>query len=266
MGFKVADRVKETITAAGSGDITLAGSAASGFQSFASGISNGDYTFYVIEENGKWEVGYGQFIDDKLTRDKIFDSSEGGSRIDLAGETSVTITYPAERSVYLDESLNTVAGSGLKFTNDEAVLDTNNGFLYWDDNKLAYDEDLVYVSGLAVNAEETLEIEYVSGVAIYASGEVDKFSNYSNVTSSVNVEIQDNLLFIDSSSSDINVYMPLATGNGGKQLKIKWIEGTNTVNILPSGSETIDGQSSLSMHHLYESITLSSNNTNWFIT
>ena len=268
MGFKVADRVKEIINAPGSGNIILSGIPAIGFQPFSNVLSSGDYTYYVLEQKQLWETGYGQYLNGQFSREFIFDSYNSGEVVNFNGIGTISITYPSERAVYTTQDNHyAVAGSGVIFDNDPSkTLNTQYEDLYWDSKKLAYDQDLVYVSGLAVNAEETLDIEYVSGVAVYASGQVDNLSNYSNITSSINAGINDNLLFIDSSSSDVNVYMPLATGNGGKQLKIKWIEGTNAVNILPSGNETIDGQNAVTMHMLYQSITLSSNNSSWFIT
>ena len=49
MALVVKDRVKETTTTTGTGTINLAG-AASGFQSFVSGVGNSNTTFYTIED------------------------------------------------------------------------------------------------------------------------------------------------------------------------------------------------------------------------
>ena len=57
MALVVKDRVKETTTTTGTGTINLAG-AASGFQSFVSGVGDGNTTYYAITDaNGAWEVG-----------------------------------------------------------------------------------------------------------------------------------------------------------------------------------------------------------------
>ena len=60
MAGLVADRVKETTTTTGTGDITLAG-AASGFQSFNTAFGTGTFFYYcVLDANGTgWEVGRG---------------------------------------------------------------------------------------------------------------------------------------------------------------------------------------------------------------
>lgn len=282
MGFKVADRVKEIINAPGTGNVTLSNNPAIGFQSFSNCLSDGDYTYYVLEQRELWETGYGQYLNGQLSRDFIFDSYNSGQIVNFDGFGAVSITYPSERAVYTTQDNHyTVAGSGLIFDNEPSkVIETDTVDLYWDEKKLAYNADLVYVSGLAVDAEETLEINYISGVANYASGQsIINNENiiyvsglaagnkiYDNVSSDTSLENNLQVLFVDSESSEINVYMPLASGNGGKEFTIKHSAGINGVNIIASGTETIDGQPSFTMHYPYQSTTLISNNLNWFIT
>lgn len=591
MGFSVADRVKERTTTTGVGSVTLNGDYVDGFQPFSSGIASGETTFYVIDEPvvnnaDTWEVGVGTFISGTLTRDIILSSSSNGEKINLNGSGVISITYPAERSVYLNDSLNTVAGSGVLFTNDSSkILNTQNGHLYWNNIKLTDNNETVYVSGIATYASGTVvslgnatssntpntlvkrdgsggfcagliestkidvdnitidgnticstdtngyinitpngnggivggvgnsacgqwsivagggyneignslssilggyyncttppyatigggysnsiqglgfgksilggsyntiypafagystivggfcnsvnsgytfigggignkindkysnysiisggsfnvinsgnlatiagganntascnasfigggslnkacgncssvlggeyniaagqyssavgycnnavctnshvigsgltanapnttfvnnlnindyilapnigtgtnnsvvildddgrfktdeidervwgttlvdetDLTYVSGIAVYASGAFESlgFEDYQNIDSDTILNSTNVLIFVDSTDSEINVYMPLASGIGGKQIKVKWIDGTNPITIIASGVETIDGQNSFSMYQKYQSITFSSNNTNWFIT
>ena len=75
----------------------------------------------------------------------------------------------------------------------------------------------------------------------------------------------DDVIFADSTSNPVNVYIPTAVNAGGREITIKMAAGTLTVAVIPSGSEKIDGQGSISLLHTYESITLISNNSNWFI-
>ena len=107
MALKLADRVKETTTTAGSGTVTLLG-AESGFQSFGSGVLNGNKTFYTIIDGSGWEVGIGQVAtgaSDTLTRDTILDSSNSNNALNLSGgAATVFSTYPADKSVHLDEN------------------------------------------------------------------------------------------------------------------------------------------------------------------
>jgi len=98
--IKVADRVKETSLTQGVGTLALEG-AFGGFQSFASGIGDGNSTYYAIENESRWEVGLGthKTTPKTLTRDSIFDSSNSGEKINLDGVSVVFCTYPAEKAV-----------------------------------------------------------------------------------------------------------------------------------------------------------------------
>lgn len=106
MALVVKDRVKETSTTAGTGTLTLAGAAA-GFQSF-SVIGNGNTTYYTIVDPiaNTWEVGIGTYtsVGTTLSRDTVLSNSLGTTaKINFAGNSKdVFVTYPADRSVYLD--------------------------------------------------------------------------------------------------------------------------------------------------------------------
>ena len=109
MALVVKDRVKETTTTTGTGAITLAG-AETGFQSF-SVVGDGNTTYYVIEDGTDWEVGVGTYTSSgtTLSRDTILESSNSGSAVDWsAGTKNVFVSYPAEKSTYLDGSGNLV--------------------------------------------------------------------------------------------------------------------------------------------------------------
>jgi hypothetical protein len=100
MPLIVADRVRETTTTTGSGNLTLAG-AVTGFQTF-SAVGNANQTYYVISSPGstEWEVGIGTYtaIGTTLSRDVILASSNAGSVVTLsAGTKDVFVSYPASR-------------------------------------------------------------------------------------------------------------------------------------------------------------------------
>ena len=121
MALKVADRVKQLTTSTGTGDISFSATP-TGFISFSSVLTNGDTTYYCIEENDKWEVGVGIYGSDNMVRSYILASSNGGNAINLGGSGTVFITYPAGRSVYQDEESQTVIGSsGIVFSNGTVV-------------------------------------------------------------------------------------------------------------------------------------------------
>jgi hypothetical protein len=109
MALVLKDRVKETSTTTGTGTFTLAG-AASGFQSF-SVIGDGNTTYYTIDGGTEWEVGLGTYTSSgtTLARNTILESSNGGTAVNFsAGTKNVFVTYPAEKSLYLDGSNNAI--------------------------------------------------------------------------------------------------------------------------------------------------------------
>lgn len=107
MAIILKDRVKVTATTTGTGIFTL-GSAVVGFQSFAV-IGDGNETYYTIalQSGADFEVGIGTVTDTAgtftLSRDTVLESSNAGSAVDFpAGTKDVFVTYPAERSVFVD--------------------------------------------------------------------------------------------------------------------------------------------------------------------
>jgi len=110
MALVVKDRVQVTSTTTGTGTFTL-GSAVSGFQDF-SVIGDGNTTYYTIANGSEWEVGLGTYTSSgtTLSRDTILESSNGGTAVNFsAGTKNVFVTYPAEKSLYLDASNNAIA-------------------------------------------------------------------------------------------------------------------------------------------------------------
>lgn len=100
------------------------------------------------------------------------------------------------------------------------------------------------------------------------SGILAETSNrsYQNIIGTdVSMTDSDDVVFVNASGSVLNVYVPTAVDNGGKEILVKRVGGDYDVTIHASGSQTIDGQSTLTMRHDYQSTTLISNNTNWFI-
>lgn len=106
MALLLKDRVKETTTTTGTGDITLAG-AVEGFQSFSSALSDADTTYYAISHRDadEWEVGLGTYSSGVLTRTTVLESSNSDAAVSFAaGTKDIFITLPAEKAVVLDAS------------------------------------------------------------------------------------------------------------------------------------------------------------------
>jgi len=110
MALVLADRVKETTTSTGTGNITLAG-AATGFQAF-SVVGNGNTTYYTISGQGtaEWEVGIGTYTASgtSLARTTVLASSNAGSLVTFsAGTKDVFVTYPAGYAAYASNNPGT---------------------------------------------------------------------------------------------------------------------------------------------------------------
>lgn len=88
---------------------------------------------------------------------------------------------------------------------------------------------------------------------------------YTTITDSAILTPTHDAVFVDSSSSSVTITLPTAVDNGGEEFTIKRATGDNIVTIDTYSSETIDGESSFNIEHLYEAVTIISNNSNWYL-
>lgn len=92
-----ADRVKDTTTTTGTGNITLAGSAPTGYQTFATALGSAASNVpYAIVGTSEWEVGFGTLSSSTtLARTRVTASSNSGSAVNFSsGTKDVFITIP----------------------------------------------------------------------------------------------------------------------------------------------------------------------------
>jgi hypothetical protein len=95
----IADRVKDTTTTTGTGAVTLAGAAPTGYRTFAAGLGSAALLVpYCIALGAEWEVGKGTFNGTTgLTRDVVRASSNGNALVNFsAGTKEVFCTANAE--------------------------------------------------------------------------------------------------------------------------------------------------------------------------
>ena len=103
MAFVLNDRVKQTSTSTGTGTINLTGTE-TGFETFVTGIGNGNSCFYAIANDwtSEFEVGIGTVTDaatDTLSRTTVISSSNSDNLVNFtAGTKTVFCTYPAKRA------------------------------------------------------------------------------------------------------------------------------------------------------------------------
>ena len=110
MSLVLADRVREGTTTTGTDSVTLTG-AVTGFQSFSSGVGNGNTTYYTIASDTQWEVGIGTYSAGTLSRDTVLGSSTGSKVNFIAGFKDVFVTLPAEKVATSDTSVTSVTGT-----------------------------------------------------------------------------------------------------------------------------------------------------------
>lgn len=419
MAFILADRVKETSVTNGLGSVVLNGPFA-GFQSFSDGIGNGNQTFYTIENNVRWEVGLGTYSSGILSRDSIFASSNSGNKIDLNGVSVVFCTYPADRSVYLNNQdlvdlrnhsgiildnssflstgtlLQDVRVSGQAVFNPDAnskisltlVRNTSGNFLHayrddaldrtiglWTDGQLnptwrlglksnpnnVYEPPsygYVYgkdgLAGLVANSTNKIELTNTAGLSythnntevlrmtattgvylnslsstypafslnggpvmianiqewktytgtvlstvnskgyfsinrttadyqldvrgsgrfdavVFGDGTVQTTAArtallaYRNVSNTYTLLPSDDVIFLDASSNNVTVNLPSASGIGGKEFYFKKKTGNFNITINAPSGQTIDGQQFFTLNYDYESISVISDNSNWYV-
>jgi hypothetical protein len=102
-------------------------------------------------------------------------------------------------------------------------------------------------------------IEFGGGLKV---GFVEKSANYS-------VENTDYVIGVTSATGGKMITLPSASGNSGRVFVIKDQSGsasaTDYIRIMTQSGETIEGQSSYDIDVPYESVTVYSNGTDWFI-
>ncbi len=107
MAFILKDRVKESTITTGTGNLSLAGAAAT-FDTFQSYLTNGDTTFYAVVHTSsgvdEWEVGLATWnTGNTLSRTTVLSGSNGTSAVNFsAGAKDVFMTLPADKLLHLD--------------------------------------------------------------------------------------------------------------------------------------------------------------------
>jgi hypothetical protein len=192
MALILKDRVKETSSSSGTGNITLSG-AFPGYQTFNAAIANGSTVYYTIHNlaagfDTEWEVGLGTFTSPAtLARTTVLSSSAGApTKTNFTAGASgleVFITQPAEEAVYLNNATglveiggngtNTVSFTNINTTNLTATTVTlTNGTITTNAANATDITNKAYVDGLVSSGihfhEPVLVEEDIALVAVYA--------------------------------------------------------------------------------------------------
>jgi len=202
MAFVLADRVKESCAAPGTGTVTLLG-AATGYQAFSAGIGANNTTYYTIADQGgaNWEVGYGTIGagGTTLARTTVLASSNSGSLVNFSsGSQDVFCDYPAAKAVYVDNA-SKLKADGNNYFNfpDGNGTTTFQGRMWYNNNDGSWnlgmgggnitqqvgEELFVYGKATATIADSPLQIVYKTGT-IGASGVITFAPTVSGLTDS----------------------------------------------------------------------------------
>lgn len=86
------------------------------------------------------------------------------------------------------------------------------------------------------------------------------------ITSDVTLALGDEVAIVDASSAAITVTLPKAAAASGRRVYIKKVDSSgNSVTVDGDGSETIDDGTTAIITMQYESLTLYSDGTEWWI-
>ena len=112
-----ADRVRETTTTAGTGNLALAGALA-GFRAFQDAFPVGSTVWYALVDGTAWEVGQGTLVSAAvLSRDVVLSSSNAGGLVALSGSTvDVFNTAPSALTQAAGRGRAAAAAAGMNLT------------------------------------------------------------------------------------------------------------------------------------------------------
>jgi hypothetical protein len=167
MALILKDRVKETSSSSGTGNIALGG-AFPGYQTFNAAIASGSTVYYTIHNltagvDNEWEVGVGTFTSPAtLARNTVLSSSTG-SLVNFTSGVSgleVFITQPAEEAIYLNQATGKVevGGNGTNVVTFTEINTTN----------LTANTVTLTAGTITTNAANNTDIvnkQYVDGIA-----------------------------------------------------------------------------------------------------
>ena len=107
-------------------------------------------------------------------------------------------------------------------------------------------------------------LRVASGVPAWADADVT-FAT-STKTSNYTITGTDVVIFANATSGNVTITLPTASSNAGYRFYVKRIDGSgNTCSVARSGSDTIDGQTSISLDLQYTSLTVVSDGSAWYI-
>jgi hypothetical protein len=192
MAYMVADRVAESSTTTGTGDLTLAG-ALTGYQTFNATVGVNGTCYYLIEAvdgsgapTGAWETGVGKLTGSTTLQRLAFLASSTGSAVSFAAGTKyVHLVAPARQ-------LGFSGGIWYRSTNDTARNFTGAGAsIPWDGELFSTEFTSVFHESVTNPSRVTLDGSRYADAIVRLSAQV----KLQNITSGevVTLMIKDDL-------------------------------------------------------------------------
>lgn len=104
-----------------------------------------------------------------------------------------------------------------------------------------------------------------AGIALDNVGVIPAF-NTRTVDIDTGLTASDYLVLVDATAAAVTVDLPPAASKEGYQIVVKKIDASaNVVTVDASASETIDGATTKDLSSQYESVTVASDGTEWWI-
>ena len=224
----------------------------------------------VGQDDGTWGDIIRQFLMKEHYNDDTDNPANGGhqnvtirpgtsSAAPLTFSSGTNLATPAAGSVEYD-------GSKLYFTpgsTRETVATYNDasgatGDTYYRDSSGNFVRLPVGSSG------QVLQVS--GGLPAWSTPTTSNTTAISTQTASYTVTGSDSVVLADASTTSLTITLPAAASFTGYRFSIKRIDGSaNTVTIGRTGSDTIDGATSLTLDQQYTALTVVSNGSGWYI-
>jgi len=255
----IKDRVKETTTTTGTGTLTLAG-AATGFQTFSSAIGNANTCYYAIALGSEWETGLGTYTSsgNTLSRDVVLESSNAGSLVTFsAGSKEVFVTYPAAKSVYVDNN-NTVTEPKYVATLSTSGSLNQGAFTYgtlgysdtdilasFQSSSNSYNQVIIQNTNSGSSASADLTISNNNGTASTNYANFGINSSGWTGTLGTNSFSSPNVTYISATSGDLVIGTTTSNAirfvtNGGADKLIFDANGNVGIGVVPTGLDLLE--------------------------
>jgi hypothetical protein len=224
----------------------------------------------VNSDDGVW----GDIIRQYLTKEHYNDDTDnpvngGHKTVTIRAGTASAGTAPLK---FTSGTLLSSAETGaMEFNNNNLYFTITTGSIrkkvaIYDDSSGATG-DLYYRDGsgnfvqLPVGATgKTLRV--ASGIPAWT----DPTFATSTKTSNYTIGATDTVVFANATSGNVTITLPTASGVSGYRFYVKRIDSSgNTCAVARSGSDTIDGQTSINLDAQYTSLTLVSDGSAWYI-